>query len=155
MELEIDENKLDSNVSLDKYGLPSSFDIIKVLNHLFLEDNEYFISRIEMICKREYNISNKAMIFQTKDIKGSRTKTAFKERIRQILYHKYALFGLMICEDYIYRKTPLFDLYVKEEGLEISLKKLREFESRHKKDIYKYLPINSSKYKKYWKNNAN
>jgi len=154
LELEINEDQLNSKVSLDKYGLPSSSDIVKVVNRLFLEDNEYFISRIEMTCKREYNISNEAMRFQTKDIKGSRTKTAFKERIRQLIYHKYALFGLMTCEDYIYRKTPLFDLYIKEEGSEITLKKLRNFENKHKKEIYRYLPINSSKYKKYWKNSA-
>jgi len=151
MELEINEDKLKSTISLDKYGLPSSFDIIKVVNRLFLEDNEYYISRIEMTCKREYNISNEAMRFQTEDIKRSRTKTAFKERIRQIIYHKYALFGLITCEDCVYRKTPLFDLYIKEEGSDITLKKLRNFENKHKKEIYRYLPINSSKYKNFWK----
>jgi len=155
LELEIDEDKLNSKVSLDKYGLPSSFDIVKVINRLFLEDNEYFISRIEMTCKREYNITNEAMHFQTKDIKGSRTKTAFKERIRHIIYHKYELFGLITSENYIYTKTPLFDLYIKEEGSDITLKKLRNFENKHKKEIYRYLPIKSSKYKKYWQNNAN
>ena len=139
MELENNTDKLNSIISLDKFGLPSSSDIAKVINCMFLEDNEYYISRIEMTCKREYNISNETMRFQTKDIKGSRIKTAFKERIRQIIYHKYELFGLITSENYIYTKTPLFDLFVKEEGLEISLKKLREFESRHKKDIYRYL----------------
>lgn len=63
MELENNTDKLNLTISLDKLGLPSSSDIAKVINCMFLEDNEYYISRIEMTCKREYNISNEAMRF--------------------------------------------------------------------------------------------
>ncbi len=134
----LDKNLFNVKI-IDENGLPKGSEIARTLIYIFSDKNIYYLKGIENIYAKIYSIPFEIRYKRGKWIKNSYYKTNLMERIRLTLYNNYEKFGLIENDQHRYETTKLFDIFVKEYGLNYNKETRNNFVSNHFNEIVEYI----------------